>query len=175
MTRYASLLPLLALSLLALPAHAAKVQTASDPEADFSTFRTFAWRPSEAADPGVGPEVRSSANRVLTDKGLRRVEPDQDPDIWLEFAVGSADMLYADWKYELGWWNTLWRTGAARSRVSGGVLVVISSNGRGTEDDAPVWGGRVIMEGNNPDALMVMAGRAGKEVAKMMKKYPGLK
>ena len=47
----------------------------------------------------------------------------------------------------------------------------------GGEDgaDLPVWGGRMIMEGNNPDALFVMIGRAGREVGKMMKKYPGLK
>ena len=43
------------------------------------------------------------------------------------------------------------------------------------KDGKPVFGGTSIMRGNNPDALLVMANRVGKETTKIMKKYPAPK
>ncbi len=172
---FPSVVGLLLLVLLASSVGAVKIKTGSHPDADFPSYRTYAWRPLTGPDADEGPDIRSAANKVLAEKGLRKVSPEDDPDIWLEYAVGSADMLYADWGLRLGWWDTVWAVPEERSRVSETVLVVISSNGRGKTEDKEVWGGRIEMEGNNPEALFVMDSLVGKETRKMMNHYPGLK
>ena len=161
----------LLLAVTVTPAHAAKNKTAQDPDTDFSAFRTYAWRGKDVSEM-LGSDVRSAAEQVLRSKGYERVDADQDPDLWFEYNAGSADVLRAGWRLTIGWYGDLWAIPGARSRVEAGLAILCTTNARGDGEDRAVWGGRSLMAGNTPDALLVMTSRVGKVTRKLMKSFP---
>ena len=79
--------------LLAGSASAAKRYTVFDPEVDFSAYRTYAWRAHGEFESEAGPRIRYGGNEALQRKGLRQVRPEDGPDVWIEYMVGSNEML----------------------------------------------------------------------------------
>jgi hypothetical protein len=157
-----------ACALLTASAAFANIKTAADPEADFSQYRTFAFRPAESIDDFLAGQIEVAAVEALAKKGLQQVGLEEEPDLWIDYAIGSGDILYADYRFELGWWNSIWLLPGGRSSVEAGILIVLSDR----QEETPVWGGLAKMRGNNPNALMVMEGRVPGQVTKMMKRYP---
>ena len=94
--------------LLALAACATgpTVTTNVDHAADFSRYRTYAWREGAAAlDPAVSSKVQAAVDEQLAAKGLQKVDRSGSPDV-LVFASASRDqerIVQPDqWGYDLG-------------------------------------------------------------------------
>src|SRR5687767_1111448 len=77
-----------------------KVQTAKDPQANLSKYKTYTWAP-ESASPGSRPHasildqtVKASLEKELAKKGLVRAE-NTEPDLWVSyFAVSRESLTY---------------------------------------------------------------------------------
>jgi hypothetical protein len=74
-----------------------KVEVQSDPEVDFSEFRSYAWR--DPLSPVERPEVNTSiiwyVERGLEEKGLTKVEPTSEivPDLFVRYyAKGKSSV-----------------------------------------------------------------------------------
>ncbi len=69
----------LAALLLVTAASAAKIESDADPQADFSSYATFAWGEGrEAAEPDAQRWLTGLVRNALTSRGLRPVESDAD-------------------------------------------------------------------------------------------------
>lgn len=156
---------------LAGAAGAAKIKVASDPEGDFGALRTYCWRENKTHQ-GTPHDrrIRSAADEVLAKKGLRKVSPDADPDLRFEYNIGVLDSLYLGLRAQYAWFGYVFLEPVGRSSVEAGILVLVSE----AASDKAIWAGLVEMRGNNPQALQVMADRAGPATAKILKRYPKL-
>lgn len=97
----------LSLLLLALPA-AAKIVVDFDPNIDFTKFKTFAYiggvdvLTMQQLNPDlIKDRVHVAISRELLKKGLREVQPNQDPDLvvryWANSQTELAASANADW------------------------------------------------------------------------------
>jgi hypothetical protein len=89
----------LTLFLFAIPA-SAKIVVDFDPGLDFSTYKTFAYIGGfdNLLGKQVNPDliknrVHASATRELVKKGLREVQPDENPDIVVRYWANSQTQL----------------------------------------------------------------------------------
>jgi len=166
-----SLVLLLVGILVATAASAAKVLVQTDPDANFSSLSTYAWRQDEPPiDAAIDREIRVSCDRVLAKKGLKRVEKDQAPDLYIEYAAGAIDVLQAGVRLVPGWWGGLWAVGGAVSQIEAGIIFVFTD----VAADKPIWAGSLKLRGTTPGADIILRERAHKEAAKVIKKYPAL-
>jgi len=113
------------LSLLPTLSATAKIATDFDPNLDFSKYKTFAYIG------GVESLVRMQLNpellnnrmhravvRELTAKGLREVQPEEDPDLivryWVEAELNAQVTGTAHWgvwgSYYYGYWTVMYTT-----------------------------------------------------------------
>jgi hypothetical protein len=127
----ATALLILSLTLLPAPAHA-KTNIDLDPNLDFTKYKTFAFiggvehltmlqvNPNQLRD-----TIHDSVSRALTQRGLKEVQRDQNPDLVVRYLAESNSQLnYAgddNWggydKFTLDWWSTsytLWYTSSTR-------------------------------------------------------------
>lgn len=169
MIRRFALLTLLALLVAAQPLAAAKVRSGHDTGFDFDAVHTYRWKAEKGpAGDDLDRRIRLEADEVLSKKGLKRVGADEAADVLLVYSVGTEDMLVAGRTAEIGWFGDIWVIGAARSRMSGGILIEMQR----PEDAKAVWGATWVQTGNNPDTLMLLVKDAEKAVKKALAKYP---
>ena len=90
---------LIAFCLAAVPA-AAKIDVDFDPNLDFAKYKTFAFLGGVPnlvmlpADPGVvDDQVRAIVVRSLTKRGLREVQPNQNPDIVVRYWANASQQV----------------------------------------------------------------------------------
>ncbi|HET9229588.1 MAG TPA: DUF4136 domain-containing protein [Thermoanaerobaculia bacterium] len=68
-----------------------EVTTNADEAADFSRYRTYAWREGVVSmDPAVGSRVQAAVDQELTEKGMQKVDRSASPDL-LVYATASRD------------------------------------------------------------------------------------
>ena len=150
-------------------AGAAKIQSKQDPKADFTAFHTFQWRLAEG--PGgseIDGPIRAAAEKTLAERGLRRAATGEAADLVLEYNVGLGDQLTAGFAVTADWWGQLVAVPAAASRVTAGLLFLLTR----TLGGDPVWAGWLVESGNNDQALMVMRDRAPKYTKRVLSRYP---
>ena len=58
--------------------HAQKIKVGSDPDADFSKYRTYAWDQGMLANPIIRQYIMSAVDSAMVAKGLRKVEVEPD-------------------------------------------------------------------------------------------------
>ena len=75
--------------LLALAAHAQKIQVTYDPNLDFAKFKTFAWGEHDAVSrPMLAAAIAGAIEEELTKRGLQKT--DSHPDLYVQM-YGSTD------------------------------------------------------------------------------------
>jgi hypothetical protein len=118
----------LAISLLAA-CSTMSVQTAKDPSANLTGYRTFAW----ANEPAVGPTqpvsmleqtVKSSIEKELAAKGLSPASGEAKPDLLVAYRASSRQEIgstsypsgagYPGWGYPSGGYEYSYREGSLR-------------------------------------------------------------
>ena len=110
----------LLLVLGALPAAAQKVYIDYDEEADFSSFKTFAWGPTPEASlkdssPLMHSRIKNAIEYQLTTGGL--VEDTENPDLYVTYHGEEEEEMRIDthtWGYGFGrrWrWDPYWGSG----------------------------------------------------------------
>ena len=123
-----------AAALAALAGYAASpitVSTKSDPGADFSRYRSYAWTDiREVRDPDIKKRLEASVDKQLQAKDLVRKDEGADlnvtmhPRLSREYTVNPYD---TSWDYGWGTWNTSigdLSTGTAPKSVSVGTIIV---------------------------------------------------
>ena len=127
---------LIALLLLATPAAAQKVAVDYDREADFQSYKTFAWadtRETSLADrsAAVDSRIKNAIEYWLTDGGMIQVE--EDPDLWVTYHTSASTQLQLNttsfgYGYGSSWFygggSTAGNTGTTVTEHTQGTLVV---------------------------------------------------
>jgi hypothetical protein len=157
--------------LLALPA-LAKVTVDFDKSADFSTYKTYAWRPgTPAKDPLMQKRIQSAVDAELAAKGLTKT--DGAADLYVvthassknEKQIDVNNLGYAGYRWH-GWggWGP---TTVNMYEIPIGTLIVDLLAGKSNE---LVWRG-VATEtlSDNPQKVAKLI---NKVVTKMFKKFP---
>src|SRR5579885_3625676 len=76
-----------------------QVQTAKDPQADFSKYRTYSWMPEPA---GAGQQaqasildqtVKSTAEQALAKKGLEPAPAGTSPDLLITYSAKARNEI----------------------------------------------------------------------------------
>ena len=160
---------------------AQKVKVGSDPRADFSKYKTYAWSDGmAAANPLVNQLILQTVDEALAAKGLKRVS--KDPDVTLAaFAALNSDLhiSYPTWGRSA---TSATATGMSVSTqsvaLSKGALVVDIADAR-TKD--MIWRGTATQTLTEPptgisakDAKNV-ENHIRKAVEKMFKQFPPAK
>lgn len=70
---------------------AQKVKVTSDPGADFSRYKTYAWDQGIMANPLIGQFIITAVDNAMAAKGLRKVE--SDPDLIVSALASSESDL----------------------------------------------------------------------------------
>jgi hypothetical protein len=83
--------------LMAVAALAAEISIDADRTADFSAFKTYAWKANDkASDPQVDRAIVTDIEAQLAAKGLKKV--DKDPDLFVVYhAILSKEAKVTDW------------------------------------------------------------------------------
>jgi len=100
--------PLLILTLILAPLALARMNFDFDPNLDFSAFKTFAYIGGvntlefRQLDPNlISNQVHAGVSKALTQRGLREVKPDQQPDLVVRYMANSQSKLVSaavgDW------------------------------------------------------------------------------
>lgn len=167
--RFAALLPL-ALVLGVVIACATTVRSGHDPNYDFSKVKTWRWRIEKG--PGgemVDDRARAAIRSELSKKGLRELPPgDEQPDVVVSYAAGSADILAPDWVFEPAYFGGVFGYVGSSSHVKGGILIDMAD----AKTEKGVWAAAYIMEGGNANALQVMLDKLEKAVHEAIARYP---
>ncbi|HKN75368.1 MAG TPA: DUF4136 domain-containing protein [Candidatus Acidoferrum sp.] len=104
----AAALSLLLLTLILAPLAMAKMNVDFDPGLDFSKFKTFAYIGGvntlefRQLDPNfISNKVHAGVSQALTQRGLKEVKPDQQPDLVVRYMANSQSKLVSaavgDW------------------------------------------------------------------------------
>jgi hypothetical protein len=172
------LFTLLVLLAAATGASAQKVKVGSDPAADFSKYKTYAWSEGMvAANPIVNQLILQTVDEALTAKGLTRVS--KEPDVTLAaFAALNSDLhiSYPTWGRSVSSATaTGMSVGTQSVALSKGALVIDIADARTKET---VWRGtatQTLTEAptgiSSKDAKNV-ENHIRKAVDKMFKQYP---
>jgi hypothetical protein len=103
-----AVIPLLLLTLMLAPLALARMNFDFDPNLDFSAFKTFAYIGGvnslefRQLDPNlISNQVHAGVTKALTQRGLREVKPDQQPDLVVRYMANSQSTLVSaavgDW------------------------------------------------------------------------------
>jgi hypothetical protein len=84
-------------ALMAVAALAAEISIDADRTADFSAFKTYAWKTNDkASDPQVDRAIVADIEEQLAAKGLKKA--DKDPDLFVVYhAILSKEAKVTDW------------------------------------------------------------------------------
>ena len=104
----AAAIPLFLLTLFLAPLAMAKMNFDFDPNLDFSQFKTFAYIGGvntlefRQLDPNlISNQVHAGVSKALTQRGLKEVKPDQQPDLVVRYMANSQSKLVSaavgDW------------------------------------------------------------------------------
>ena len=157
------------LLLLAAAAQAAGIETKAAPGVDFSSFSTYRWEKAEGPGaPDFDRVLRNAADDELGEKGLRKVDGDQEADLLLRYNAGTVDSLVAGIAVTAGWWGDLIAYPAGESRTTGGLVMILSA----AKSGEVVWTGWKVQRGTNVNAPMVMRDSAPKWARQILDKYP---
>ena len=162
----------------AISVSAQKVKVGSDPAADLSKYKTYAWsKPLPPGNPFVQQTIIDAVEQALAAKGLRKVE--DQPEITLAyFAATNTDIQisYPSWANAMG---SALSTGIGVDSqswlVSKGMLVVDIADA-GTK--STIWRGSATQtlehgpSGNPMKDAKTVEKPIRKAVEKMFKKYP---
>jgi hypothetical protein len=110
-------LPLLLLALLPASPLAAKVRVDYDRNADFESYRTYAWKatPDTSLDedyPDIHARIVKGVEYYLTEGDL--IEDEENPDLWVTYHARTTSDLRVDttqmgYMYGAGWaWDPYW-------------------------------------------------------------------
>ena len=162
----------------AISVSAQKVKVGSDPAADLSKYKTYAWsKPFPPGNPFVQQTIIDAVDQALAAKGLRKVE--DQPEITVAyFAATNTDLQisYPSWANAMG---SALSTGIGVDSqswlVSKGMLVVDIADA-GTK--STIWRGSATQtlehgpSGNPMKDAKTVEKPIRKAVEKMFKKYP---
>jgi hypothetical protein len=159
---------LIALLLLAAPAAAQKVAVDYDRQADFQSYRTFAWADTpetSVADSSASTDsmIKNAVEYWLTDGGL--IEVDEDPDLWFTYHTNAKKQMQlntTNYGYSQGGWLYAGSpTTTTTSTHTQGTLVIDAWD---AERKALVWRGTATaVVPDNP-------AKGGKKIDKAVKK-----
>jgi Domain of unknown function (DUF4136) len=115
--RYSFLFPLaglLVFLLYALPV-VSKVAIDFDPNLDFAKYRTFAYigGQEQLLRMQLNPEqlnnqIHRSIARELTSKGLREVQPEENPDLVVRYSIDTSNEVGVGYGASWGIWGSYW-------------------------------------------------------------------
>ena len=144
-----------------------------DPTATFSAYKTYAWtRGTELTDELIHARLVRSIDARLTQKGLAKVEPGDDPDLLVAYHA-SLDKNFRIDAFSTGWGPLGLgpdRSGSARvEEILVGTLVVDLSDAR---TRALVW--RSVARGdlNQNDKPEQRDKKLARATEKMFRNYP---
>jgi len=160
-------LSLVAVTMLVLPA-VAEIKVDHEPDVDFESYKTYAWKPgTEAGRPQVQQWVVSAVERELKAAGLRKVQ-DRRADLYVvTHAYANMDTRAHGGYVHLDRYDV----GVITSDViatTTGVLVVDLIDG---ESERPVWRGMATEVMGLPEMEKVHK-KVDKLTRKMFKSFP---
>lgn len=144
-----------------------------DHKADFSAYTTYRWKTAPQDDSPeaamVDGRIKTTADRELAAKGLRRAAPDESCDLLLTYYGGIEDNLLIEGvRYEVAP-HVVW-TGASPMAVTRsyqvGTLILDFVD---AETEIVVWSGVVAGKAKTGSELRQ---RVEKAVKKMLRQYP---
>jgi len=164
------------LALTSFTANAQKVKIVSDPSADFSRYKTYAWDQGVMSNPLIKQTVIAAVDNAMSEKGLRKVET--DPDLLLS-ALASTEsdltMTNPSWSPQLNSIATGIPSSSQAWPVTKGTLLINISDAKTRSE---VWRGTAThtLE-NGPTGDRVRDAKnvekpINKAVQKMFKKFP---
>jgi hypothetical protein len=141
-----------------------------DTEADFSGFKTYAWKTgTEAENPLMHKRIVRVIEKQLESVGLEKVDSDPDVYVLYHVALGQEQRVNVD---DFGYWRR-WRAPVGYSvdvyDVNIGTLILDMLDAGSGEG---VWRGRAEKDlPSNPDPEKVEK-KLGKIMMKMFRKFP---
>jgi hypothetical protein len=162
----------LTVTALVVPPVAAKVTVDFNKTVDFSTYKTYAWRPgTPAKDPLMQKRIQKAVEAELAAKGLTKTEGPADLYVVTQASSKNEKQIdvnslgYAGYRWH--GWGAWGPTTVNMYEIPVGTLIVDLLVGKSNE---LVWRG-VATEtlSDNPQKI---AKRINKVVAKMFKKFP---
>jgi uncharacterized protein DUF4136 len=160
----------------AFTVNAQKVKVASDPNADFSRYHTYAWDQGMMANPLIKQTIIAAVDNAMAGKGLRKVTT--DPDLILSaMASTESDLTTTNpsWSPQLNSIATGIPSSSQAWPVTKGTLFINISDAKTKSE---VWRGTAThtLE-NGPTGDRVRDAKTvekpiNKAVEKMFKKFP---
>jgi hypothetical protein len=107
-SKASAVIPLLLITLILAPLALARMNVDFDPNLDFSAFKTFAYIGGvntlefRQLDPNlISNQVHAGVTKAMTQRGLKEVKPDQQPDLVVRYMANSQSKLVSaavgDW------------------------------------------------------------------------------
>jgi Domain of unknown function (DUF4136) len=170
---------LIILALLVLTAgtiHAQKVTVGSDPRADFSKYRTYAWDQGMMANPIIRQHIITAVDREMAAKGVQKVEG--EPDLIVTALVSTESdltMTNPSWTPTLNSIATGIPASSQTWPVTKGTIVIEISDAK-TKNG--VWRGSATQTlengptGNRGRDAKTVEKPINRAVQKMFKKFP---
>ena len=167
---------LIVIALLALTANAQKVKVSSNPAANFSKYKTYAWDQGTLPNPLIKQYIVAAVDKEMTAKGLRKVE--NDADLMLTTLTATASdltMTNPSWAPSLNSIATGIPSSSQAWAVTKGTLVIDMSDAK-TKNG--VWRGvasHTLEDGPSGNAVRdakTVEKPINKAVQKMFKKFP---
>lgn len=164
------------LALSSFTANAQKIKVVSDPNADFTRYKTYAWDQGGMANPLIKQTVIAAVDVAMSEKGLRKVET--APDLIMS-ALASTEsdltMTNPSWAPQLNSIATGIPSSSQAWPVTKGTLLINMSDAKTRSE---VWRGTAThtLE-NGPTGDRVRDAKnvekpLNKAVQKMFKKFP---
>ena len=146
-----SLIPLVSIAQEAVPYVNSDVKVDWVRGTDFSKYKTYAWRTSHLATPSLEHTVQDMIDTALQGKGLRKVEADANPNLFVSFSSGNK-LVYSI---------------QGSSMVKQGTFIVELAD---SQLKKAVWWsveGDIVTDNPDKDVPLIQ-----KKISKMFKKYP---
>jgi uncharacterized protein DUF4136 len=159
----------LTIGLLLVLGIAAAAQTVTydyDQKADFSSFKTYAWKRGLPTDELSRDHIVSVVDAQLAAKGMRRAESFETPDVLIDFRTNFTREL------QVNGWGSFHVAGAKFARTETVVVGTLWVFMRDANTNALVWRGSATHDldsSENPDKRDKKLTKAAE---KMFKNYP---
>jgi len=174
-------------------AYADKVNVDWDRQANFQQYKTYAWLESQnpAEDQLMAKRIVQAVDGQLSAKGLRRVEPGQDPDLSVAYESGVSQKVswlpypvpYPFVAPTCGWyggpgpgWGPYWGPGWGWWDAQYGVYPLVQDVGILAVNIVDERQKQLVWRGVGSDALKENPEKNARKicelVAKMFRKYP---
>jgi hypothetical protein len=170
-------------------AYADKVSVDWDRQANFQQYKTYAWLESQnpVEDQLMAKRIIQAVDGQLSAKGLRRVEPDQDPDLSIAYESGvSQKVSFVPYPFVApawGWyagpepgWGPYWGPGWGAWDAPYGVYPLVQDVATLSVNIVDEHQKQLVWRGVASDTLKEKPEKNAKKicelVAKMFRKYP---